>query len=357
MRKRKKTTVIIVLCSIFVLIFVPVLTGYLIFRPQIKAAASVKKLEEHLYTLRYEGDYGFDAFIEQGGASTDADMANYIISFLTHGLWKDSGMKEEEKNIGCSTLSVTSPDGGTLFGRNYDWENCDAMIVETTPKNGYASVSTCCLNFLGFGDDWKPEGVGNQMMALAAVYVPLDGMNEKGLCIADLMAGDKTETHQNTDKGDLTTVSAIRLILDHAATVDEAVALLNKYDMNSSIGSAHHFAISDASGKSVVVEYIDNEMHVTTTPIVTNHYLAEGKMQGTGSEQSHIRFDTLDELNAANATMTVDDVRTAMSKVAQSNYINEDDEHTQWTLVCDTKSLALNFYFKEQYNKPYTYHL
>ena len=27
-------------------------------------------------------------------------------------------------------------------------------------------------------------------MVLAAVYVPLDGMNEKGLCVADLMVND-----------------------------------------------------------------------------------------------------------------------------------------------------------------------
>jgi len=45
------------------------------------------------------------------------------------------------------------------------------------------------------------------------------------------------------------------LLLDRAATVDEAVALLKQYDMHSSLASAHHFSIADASGRSAVVEY------------------------------------------------------------------------------------------------------
>ena len=73
------------------------------------------------------------------------------------------------------------------------------------------------------------------------------------------MAGDDEETHQRSDKPDLTTTTAIRLLLDRAADVDEAVALLGQYDMNSSIGSAHHLSIADASGRSVVVEYVNGD--------------------------------------------------------------------------------------------------
>ena len=54
---------------------------------------------------------------------------------------------------------MTSPDGAPLFGRNFDWEECDKMLVHTIPKNGYESIATCNLNFLGFGEDWKPDGV------------------------------------------------------------------------------------------------------------------------------------------------------------------------------------------------------
>ena len=58
------------------------------------------------------------------------------------------------------------------------------------------------------------------MQTVAAIYVTLDGMNEKGLMVADLMAGDKEQTNQQTEKPDLTTTTAIRLLLDKAATVE-----------------------------------------------------------------------------------------------------------------------------------------
>lgn len=357
--KKHRALKIVLICILVLIIAVPT-AGYLVFRTEIKAASSVKKLGQHLYTLTYEGDYGFNAFIENGGASSDSAMADYIIGFLTHGFWKESGAEEAENTIGCSALTVTSPDGDVLFGRNYDWADCDIMIVKTLPADGYASVSTCCLDFLGFGDGWTPEGTANQMMSLAAVYVPLDGMNEKGLCVADLMAGDKTETHQNTDKPDLTTVSAIRLLLDRAADVEQAIALLSQYDMNLSIGSAHHLAISDATGKSVTVEYIDNVMYVTETPVLTNHYMTQGAHLGIGSEQSHTRFDTLtDTYKSANGVMDKDALLSAMASVAQSNFQSDEGsyEGTQWTLVCDTKALTVDFYYCEQYQTPYVYRI
>lgn len=356
---KKHRIIKIILLVLLALVLLAVAIGYLVFRPQIKAAASVTKLEDGLYTLTYEGDYGFDAFLAQGGAESDSKMADYIIGFLTHGLYSANESEPDAAEFGCSTLTVRSPEGGVLFGRNYDWEDCDVMLVRTKPENGYASVSTCCLDFIGFGEGWKPEGMANQMMALAAVYVPLDGMNEKGLCIADLMAGDKTATHQQSEKADLTTVSAIRLLLDHAANVEEALALLRDYDMNSSIGSAHHFAISDASGRAVVVEYVENEMLVTETPIVTNHYLTESALQGTGSEQSHLRFDTLTTLlHESGESMDTDALQKSMASVAQSNYPeSRGNESTQWTLLCDTDALTLTLYLREQYATPYTYAL
>lgn len=232
------------------------------------------------------------------------------------------------------------------------------MIVHTKPENGYASVSTVCLDFLGFGEDWIPDdNMGNQLMALAAVYVPLDGMNEKGLCIADLMAGDKVETHQNTDKVDLTTTAAIRLILDRAATVDEAISLLEDIDIHSDIGSAHHFAISDATGKSVAVEYVDNEMYVAETPVVTNHYLADTEKKDIGSEQSHRRFDTLSALyNEADGVMTAEQVREALVAVSQSNFENEYEE-TIWSIIFVPETQTVMFYYREDYQNPYIVNL
>lgn len=338
---------LIVLAVLVILVGVVLAGAWSMFGDKITAAKSVQKLEDDLYYMEYKGDYGFDEFLAQGGAATDAKMAEYITTFLSNGFWKPES-KEVKKDFGCSTLAVANSAGGQLLGRNFDWKkDCSAIIVHTKPEKGYESISTCCLDFLGFGEGWRPEGMQNQYMALAAIYVPLDGMNEKGLCVADLISGDEAEIHQDTDKADLTIVSAIRLLLDKASTVDEAIALLQQYDMNSSIGRSHHLTISDASGKTVVVEYIDNEMVVTETAVVTNHYLSAGEKFGVGNEESHARFDKLTAMRSeANGIMETEALKDCLANVSYQNI-------TQWSIVYDMEALALDFYWQRQYDQPH----
>lgn len=351
MKKSVKITLIVI--AVIILVIILLLAGaWSMFGVMITAANTIQKQEDGLYSMEYEGDYGFDEFLAKGGASSDSEVAAYLTEYLSHGFYKaepDLALGQ----FGCSTICTSDKDGNTLFGRNYDWEKCSGIIVHTKPEDGYESVSTCALDFLGFGEDYTPDGsMGERMMTLAAVYVPLDGMNEKGLMIADLIAGDDEVTNQGTDKADLTTTTAIRLLLDKAADVDEAVALLGQYDMNSSIGSAHHLFIADASGKSVAVEYIGGEMVVTDTNILTNHYLAQAKY-GIGSEQSHKRFDTL---TGYTDSTDMDGIRDMLKSVAQFNFPQDEGsyEKTMWSAVYSPSDLTVRFYFNENYEHYYT---
>lgn len=358
MKKHKgiKITLIVVVA----LLVVVLLGAWSMFGTQLIAANSIEKLDDGLWSMEYKGDYGFDEFLTQGGAASDAEMAEYIVSFLSHGFW-NSDTSDVGGSFGCSTLSVKSPEGTALFGRNFDWDECKAMVIHTVPKDGYESISTTCLDFLGFGEDWGPDGsMGDKFMAPAAVYVPLDGMNEKGLCVADLMVNDGEVVHQDTDRPDLTITSALRLLLDKAATVDEALELLEQYDMNFSIGAAHHFSIADATGKSVVVEYLEGEMVVSETDVVTNHYLAGDaglapEEVPDSQRQSHIRYEALSGLCLdAGGVMTVDEVRSALASAAQSNFSDTNGgELTSWSLVYDQQALTATFYDTEDWAHPY----
>lgn len=354
---KKKTKIILITVGSVVAVLALLFTLFAIgawsmFGTFVTAANTIEKLEDGLYSMEFTGDYGFDEFLEKGGAASDAEVADYLTEFLSRGFYKPEA-KVETGEFGCSTICTKDADGKVFFGRNYDWEECSAMIVHTKPDKGYESVSTSCLDFLGFGEDYKPDGsMFDRIFSLAAIYVPLDGMNEKGLMIADLMAGDKEETHQKTDKVDLTTTTAIRLVLDRAATVDEAVSLLKEYDMNSSIGSAHHFSIADASGKSVVVEYVNGEMLVKETKIVTNHYLADSEKKGTGSEQSHLRYDSLASHEGSAGR---EEVRALLESVSQKNYPQDEGsyEKTMWSIVYCPGELRADFCFSENYSHGY----
>lgn len=196
--------------------------------------------------------------------------------------------------------------------------------------------------------------MGDKFMALASVYAILDGMNEKGLCVADLMVSHEEGIDQNTDKPDITIVSGLRLLLDKAANVEEALELLSQYDMHFSLGRAQHFSLSDAAGRSVAVEWKDGEMVVTDTPVVTNFYL-HGDDGTSGSVQSYVRFNTLTQRrDAAKGVMTAEEVRISLAAVAQSNFPGENGgEKTCWSCVYDQRELTATFYDTEDWAQPY----
>lgn len=320
--------------------------GWYIFADKLNAAGSVKKIADNLYFMEYKGDYGFEKFLEEGGADSEDKMADYIINVMSGGFYKPE-REAVELDFGCSALSVTGEDF-CLMGRNYDWqgEKGNAMIIHTVPHKGYESYSTTWLDFLGFGNGFAPDEFSEKYFSIAAIYVPLDGINEKGLCVADLIAGDNEVTKQNTEKPDLTTTSAIRLLLDNAANVDEAVELLSQYDMNSSIGMAHHLALSDADGNSVVVEYVGGEMIVTETDVVTNHYLSEGEKFGVGDLESHNRFEKIEGMK--NSVNTTDSMADCMENVSYAGI-------TQWSIVYDKINMTLDFYSRRDFSEPLSF--
>ncbi|MBU3811680.1 MAG: linear amide C-N hydrolase, partial [Candidatus Niameybacter stercoravium] len=245
--------------SIGSIILVAVLGLGIIFSGEIRTLLTFKQLNDQpFYEMTYHADYGLDEFLEQGAATDDE-----LVSFVTKKILKGVSF-EVNPDGACSTFIATTPEGDDLFGRNFDYVPSIGLIVRTAPKNGYESISVVNLNHLGLSQENMPtKNLLNRIITLAAPYAPLDGMNEKGLSIGVLVI-NKGIVHQSTGKVPITTTSAIRMILDKAATVDEAITLLEQYDMNSSGDTGYHFQIADAEGNTAIVEYIDNEMHVLT---------------------------------------------------------------------------------------------
>ena len=134
--------------------------------------------------------------------------------------------------------------------------------------------------------------------------------------------------------------------------MEEALDLLSQYDLHASMGMMIHLALSDAEGNSVAVEYVNNEMVVTETPVVTNFYLAEGEKYGVGTSQSHTRYDILNELLAGQETMTEAEVRDALDSVSKDNF--GEFESTEWSIVMNQETKELTYYHRENYSEGYT---
>ena len=311
---------------------------------QITPTSEVRELETGLSIVQYEGEYGFDEFLEQGGASSDADVATYITSLL------DQEIHMEGSPFGCSTLSVKNQTGGYLFGRNFDWNTCNGWIVSARPENGYSSVSTVNMDFIRAGGVELSQ-LPDSAQAFVSLYAPLDGMNEKGLAVSVNMIQDSPGISQDSGKPALTTTTAVRLLLDRAADVEEALELLQQYDFHSSMGMMVHLAIADVDGRSVAVEYVNNEMVVIETPVVTNFYLAPGEKQGIGTAQSHTRYEILTRTLEEQGEMTETGVRDALERVSKNNF--GDSQSTEWSIVMNQETKELIYYHGENYGRAY----
>ena len=318
----------------------------------VRISSTVEELESGFSAVRFEGEDGLENFLHQGGAESDRE----VLQFLTETIVGSAeGLSFEGGAFGCSTISVENTEGGYYFGRNFDWNKCDAMMVASYPSDGYASFSTVNVDFVRQGTGFASRFLSDEVLTAAALYAPLDGMNEKGLCVSVNMIQDNDTISQNTEKPDITTTTAIRLLLNRAADVDEAVELLGQYDFHASMGYMVHLAIADSTGRSVAVEYINNEMNVIETPILTNFYLSEGEKNGIGTSQSHTRFEILEQTLEESATMDSGQMRDALSSVSKGNF--GEFESTEWSVVFDQSALTAEYYHREDYGSSYAFTL
>lgn len=255
-----------IIIFILIIIVLLILTIIIIWKNEIRTILSIKEImpsnidnrQGHIYEMTVYGDYYLDDFLKQGGAKNDKELINFMTKKITKGLFD---LSIEESDIGCSSFAASLENGDKVFGRNYDMSETNIAIVHTNPKGRYKSISSIDLNFIGIDPNSKIETIKDKFNTLAAAYTPLDGMNEKGVTVGIYMSdqGPKDKcypTDQNTDKPDVPSTVLLRIILDKAATVDEAVEIAKKYDMHDSANSSFHYMVTDSTGKSAVLEYV-----------------------------------------------------------------------------------------------------
>jgi hypothetical protein len=353
---KKAYTVIASVIAVFA-----ILTGLIsyIFRVEFSAMKNVRKVDGYgFFTMNYTRNYQFDELLSVG-VSSDQEL----IDFMLKKLFKGIPVKINISDYACSTFNAKTPGGGYLMGRNFDWGYAPSMLVWTTPENGYKSVSTVNLGFMSYDAEYLPDNYFKRFMTMAAPYVPLDGMNEKGLAIGVLQLMDE-ETEQNTEKTDLTTTTMIRLVLDKAANVAEAIALFESYDMHDSVGSCYHYQLADSTGATAIVEYVDNVMKVIYPGVGVNYlaaanfYLTAGKEdpEGFGQDRYQIMIGRLSEkggvMDENEAINLLKDARIE-SKVWEDGW----EDKTQWSVVYNLTDLTLDISVGMNYEKVYSYSL
>jgi len=256
---------------------------YVIDSKLIESIENIKNLNNHdLYYMDYLSDYKLDKLMQEDLGGSLTGLIYFINHELLNGELPFSSFKESE--FACSAFAVKDNDGNRLYARNYDNKSdLSPFVVKTSPKNGYKSINLIDTSFVGLKKGYIDDKKTDLSILAAAPYLVMDGMNEKGLAMSILVVPTPITYQHDDNKLSLITTAAVRFILDTCQNIDEAKLALATFNMHSPIifNSTYHFLISDASGKSIVLEYIKKdatsevctEISFVDDVAVTNYHL------------------------------------------------------------------------------------
>ena len=379
-------------CALAALVIALAVAVFALWHNELTTLASFQKLSDRdeahrdgaVYQINFSGDYSFDEFLSQGGASNDAELISFVTRSITKGIIP---MHIKTSSIACSAFTADTQSGDRVFGRNYDFSATNTAIVYTDPGEGrHASYSTIDLSFLGLDADKDVETIGQKFLTLAAPYVPLDGINDAGVACGIFMSyqgeGKGTPTDTQTDRPDITSTTLLRLILDYADSVEDAVALAQQYDLHDSASSCFHYMVADSTGRSAILEWVgtdadhdadgaERQLNVLWNDtdalsdsadwqVVTNFIKTPGYYDGTSAEMKGL--DRYEHLAAAlrETDGIVADKNAAMdllASVGRRTWNNDDsNSNTVHSVVYDLTDKSVLWVGNEHYGEEaYTF--
>jgi len=379
-------------CALAALVIALAVAVFALWHNELTTLASFQKLSDRdeahrdgaVYQINFSGDYFFDEFLSQGGASNDAELISFITRSITKGIIP---MHIKTSSIACSAFTADTQSGDRVFGRNYDFSATNTAIVYTDPGEGrHASYSTIDLSFLGLDADKDVETIGQKFLTLAAPYVPLDGINDAGVACGIFMSyqgeGKGTPTDTQTDRPDLTSTTLLRLILDYADSVEDAVALAQQYDLHDSASSCFHYMVADSTGRSAILEWVgtdadhdadgaQRQLNVLWNDtdalsdsadwqVVTNFIKTPGYYDGTSAERKGL--DRYEHLTAAlretdGIVADKDAAMDLLASVGRRTWNNDDsNSNTVHSVVYDLTDKSVLWVGNEHYGEEaYTF--
>ena len=347
--------------------------GLLRDRAQMKTVQSLKDLGEgRLYRMDYKADYRLQDFIDADLNSKEAvqgGVAEMLLDF--------SSMTSSLPALrpACSAFQAVTPEGDVIYGRNFDYDFADgaSLMVRTRPRGGYRSMSLVSMSHIGMTGAQLADGETDLSMLVAAPYAMMDGVNEKGFCISVLaLTGGDCARQYNKEKHSIMTTVLMRLLLDRAATVEEALALCRQYNFFADgeqrrvpwrDKTNYHFLLSDASGRTVVLEYVREDglkgkgpwvMNVIDARFVTNFYLAEGWRNVIRPDD---RYPILKQrLSEKQGALTEAEAMALLREVCQKPS-SPDDPSTQWSVVYNLTRRTATVCPAGDYSRSFTFSL
>lgn len=333
-------------------IVLPIVYGLMVIVPaimfwnHIRTILTINKVADGFYTMKNYECTDTMGLLASNSQTSD-DVFNWIFDKHLYGAPNVFSIDDDSVGFGCATFAAVTPEGDHIFGRNFDLMETDTLLVYSHPDGCYESIGVTGLAFFGTGENAQvdPDSALGKFVMVITPYLVLDGMNEKGVA-AGILQVNIDEPHQDNGKPDLPVYMAIRGILDTCASVDEALALLESYDIHSDLGNYHLF-ITDRSGRYVVVEWLDNEMVVTEYPYCTNSVIAPGKYFDMGDPDD--RISTIDENLGPSLVATEQEAMDILDKVHNKQGL------TEWSCVYNLDNFTVSICLDADFGTTYTF--
>jgi len=311
-----------------VLVVVLLVLGALLYNP-VRTLATLEKVDDFpLYVMHYKGTYLFDLFAEEG---------------IEWGPYRK--IYEAVNPEACTSFAAVEAESGVVFGRNFDWRHRASLLLFTDPPGGYASVSMVDLFYLGL-EGMQSVPWSERAVLLATPYAAIDGMNECGVAIAQ-NAVPSRNTPKDPNKPTLLNSQIIRLVLDRAKDVNDALTLIQQYNVEF-VGTPVHFHIADAAGDSAIVEYLDGGINIVRRDEpwqVSTNYLFSEEIQ-----PDCWRYNKASEvLDASQGTLAPDEPMRLLEQVKQGS--------TVWSIVYDLDTGRIRLAMGRDYDQVHTFQL
>jgi hypothetical protein len=294
---------------------------------------SFRQVDDYpLYVMHLYGNYGFE-------------------DFLAKGILADTSVQPggQERAWACTVLTTLTAQGNLLLGRNFDWPDRPVLLLFAHPPDGYASVSLVHIWYPGF-DSGEPSWSA-RLQLLDAVYSPFDGMNEAGLAVG-MMAVPRAETSDDPGKVTIGSLHAMRLLLDRAASVDEAITLLQAYNIEWEGGPPLHYLVADAAGDSAVIEFLDGELVAVRSDDpwqVSTNFVLTGTDPGTARALCERYARASDALLGAKGRLSPGEFMSLLGEVSQMS--------TVWSVVYNTGSGSVSVAVGRKYDQVHQFEL
>ena len=179
----------------------------------------------------------------------------------------------------CTGIKIKCQDGAVIFARTAEF-GVDLDIRPIGIPAGANFVGSAPENKPGLAWTAKYAAIGANTAGMP--FITVGGLNEKGLHVGAFNLAEFAVYQDVTPADYGKTLNCFELpnyLLTTTATVDEAIAALRKVKI-ADVGikefdGAHfqlHYRIADQSGRAVVVEYLEGELHVIENPLgaITN---------------------------------------------------------------------------------------